>query len=214
MAQILAEARAAAPPAFAPSPLPPDLVDVAKMDPSLSMAISYATCENFIGVAVYASPRAFLQRPVAAALARANRRLRGEGYALRVRDAYRPWWVTLAFWSATATAQRMFVADPEKGSAHNRGGAVDVDLVDLATGEPAAMPSSYDEMSSRSFSDYSGGDAASRRHRDLLRVAMHAESFTVLPEEWWHFDHTSSNSYPILNVSFDAIGDNRDADAT
>lgn len=207
LAQLMAEARQATPPAQPPSRLRPDLVDVAALDPSLKLEIGYATANNFLGAPVYGQARAFLQRPVAEALARANARLKLAGFALRVRDAYRPWWVTKVFWEATPPAQREFVADPAKGSVHNRGCAVDVDLVDLRSGLPAPMPSGYDEMSKRSYADYAGGDALSRRNRDLLRAAMEAESFKVLKEEWWHFDHASSAGYPVLNLPFEAIQD-------
>ncbi|WP_243302219.1 M15 family metallopeptidase [Geothrix oryzisoli] len=205
--QVIAEARTAVPPAFPQARCAPDLVELTTLDPTLRLAIGYATRDNFLHAPVYAEARAFLQRPVAEALVRANRALRPAGYALRIHDAYRPWWVTKVFWEVTAPADRAYVADPAKGSVHNRGCAVDVDLVDLATGQPSSMPSDYDEMSQRSHADYSGGDAEARRHREVLRAAMEAEGFKVLKEEWWHFDHASSSDYPIMNLPFEAILD-------
>ncbi len=205
--RVIAEAKAATPPAFPKARRAPDLVDIATLDPTIRLDIRYAAKDNFLHAPVYEEARAFLQRPVAAALARVNRALLPSGYALRVHDAYRPWWVTKVFWDATEPANRAYVADPAKGSVHNRGCAVDLDLVHLATGHPATMPSEYDEMSPRSHGDYSGGDAAARLHRDLLRSAMEAEGFKVLKEEWWHFDHVSSPDYPVLNLPFKAIRD-------
>ncbi len=202
---LIAEARAAQPPQWPRTRLTPDLVEVTTLDPSLRMDIRYATKHNFLGAPVYREGRAFLQRPVAEALARANRGLLRSGFVLRIHDAYRPWWVTKVFWEATPPAQRDYVADPAKGSVHNRGCAVDLDLVRAADGSVAAMPSEYDDFSERSHADYPGVTPETRRHRDLLRAAMEAEGFKVAKEEWWHFDHASSRDYPNLNLPFEAI---------
>ena len=205
--RLIAEARATQPPTLPKSRLAPDLVDLTTLDPTIRLDIRYATSDNFIHAPVYESARAFLQRPGAEALARVNRALKPAGYALRIHDAYRPWWVTKVFWDATVPENRDYVADPARGSIHNRGCAVDLDLVHLPDGQPATMPSDYDEPTVRSHGDYAGGDAAARQHRDLLRSAMEAQGFKVLKEEWWHFDHVSSPDYPILNIPFEAIRD-------
>ena len=207
LAQLIAEARAAFPPPLPRSRRIPDLVEVTTLDPSLRLDIRYASSDNFLHMPVYGEARAFLQRPVAEALVKVNQALGPAGFALRIHDAYRPWWVTKVFWEATAPVNRDFVADPAKGSVHNRGCAVDLSLVHLADGSAATMPSDYDEMTPRSFADFAGGDATARRHRDLLRAAMEAEGFKVLKEEWWHFDHAFSADYPILNLPFEAIRD-------
>jgi D-alanyl-D-alanine dipeptidase len=98
------------------------------------------------------------------------------------------------------------VADPKKGSKHNRGCAVDLSLYDLATGREVEMPGAYDEMSERSDPSYAGGTGAQRAARDLLRSAMEKEGFTIEPNEWWHFNYEDWRAYPILDVPFSAIG--------
>lgn len=202
IAELREEARHASPPVEAGEFRPIDLVDLRTLDPSIRFDIRYAGTNNFLGVAVYEQAAAFLQRPAAEALVRAHRRLAAEGYGLLVHDGYRPWHVTKVFWEATPVAQRDFVADPAKGSRHNRGCAADVTLYELATGEVVVMPSGYDEMTERAAADYAGGSRRSRRHRDLLRRAMEAEGFTVLENEWWHFDYRDWRLYPIGNVAF------------
>jgi D-alanyl-D-alanine dipeptidase len=186
---------------------PTDLVELVRWDPSLRLDIRYATTNNFMRRPVYRQARAFLQRPAAEALARANESLRSRGYGLLVFDGYRPWSVTKAFWDAATREQRDigFVANPREGSRHNRGCAVDVTLFKLATGMEVMMPSAYDEFSERAFPSYQGGSAESRRLRDLLRSAMEAEGFTVLKEEWWHFDYKDWRQYRILNVPFERL---------
>jgi D-alanyl-D-alanine dipeptidase len=205
--RLITAAKVATPPVLTKSRRTPNLVDITTLDPTLRLDIRYATKDNFLHTPVYGEPRAFLQQPVAEALVRVNRALLPLGYALRIHDAYRPWWVTKVFWDATAPVNRDYVADPAKGSVHNRGCAVDLDLISLTDGVAATMPSEYDEMTTRSHADYPGGDATARQHRDLLRSAMEAQDFKVLKEEWWHFDHASSADYPIMNLPFEAIRD-------
>ena len=180
----------------------PDLVEITSLDPTVKLDVRYATSDNFMGTLFYSEARAFLQRPAAEALVRANRTLRPYGYGLLIHDAYRPWFVTKMFWDATPVDKRGFVADPAKGSNHNRGGAVDLTLYDLRTGQEVEMPGGYDEMSRRSYAHYEGGTSLQRWRRDLLRAAMEARGFKVYDMEWWHFDYKDWAKYPVLNVSF------------
>jgi D-alanyl-D-alanine dipeptidase len=182
-----------------------DLVEIVGLDPTIKLDIRYATARNFVGRPVYAQARAFLQRPAAEALVRAHRALQSKGYGLLVFDAYRPWSVTKLFWDVTPRSKRDFVANPKKGSKHNRGCAVDLSLFDLRSGSELEMPSAYDEMSPRASPGYAGGSAEARARRDLLRAAMEAEGFTVEPNEWWHFNCREWREYPILDVPFEGI---------
>ncbi|HYE72137.1 MAG TPA: M15 family metallopeptidase [Blastocatellia bacterium] len=184
----------------------PELVELIKIDPEIKLDIRYATANNFVGRPVYTEARAFLQKPAAEALKRAHQRLRKQGYGIVVFDGYRPWSVTKLFWEITPEDKKQFVADPRKGSRHNRGCAVDLSLYDLKTGREVEMPSAYDEMTERAHPNYQGGTPEQRRLRDLLRAAMEAEGFTVYEVEWWHFDYKDWRQYPILNLSFAEIG--------
>ncbi|HUN79948.1 MAG TPA: M15 family metallopeptidase [Phycisphaerae bacterium] len=205
IAELRAAALAAPPPAEAQSFRPPDLVEIAPLDPAIHLDIRYATANNFLGTPVYTQARAFLQRPAAEALLRALQKLKPLGYGLLIHDGYRPWYVTKIFWDATPPEGHIFVADPGKGSRHNRGCAVDLTLFDLKTGAPIEMTGNYDEMSPRSFPDYPGGTSLQRWHRDLLRWAMESEGFSVYEAEWWHFDFKDWPSYRILNIPFEQL---------
>jgi zinc D-Ala-D-Ala dipeptidase len=184
----------------------PELVELVKLDPTIRLDIRYATTNNFLGTPVYTQARAFLQRPAAEALLRAHHELRSRGYGLIIHDGYRPWYVTKIFWDATPDDKKIFVADPAKGSVHNRGCAVDLSLYDLATGKEVKMPSGYDEMTERAYADYAGGTEGERALRELLRNAMEAQGFAVIPKEWWHFDYKDWKLYPIQNVRFEDLG--------
>lgn len=184
-----------------------DLVELNQLEPTLKLDIRYAGTNNFMHRPMYREARAFLQRPAAEAVVRAHHALAAHGLGLMIFDGYRPWSVTKQFWDAASPEERRieFVANPQKGSRHNRGCAVDLTLYDLKTGKEVAMPSGYDEFSPRAYPDYSGGPAEAREKRDLLRRAMEAEGFTVYKAEWWHFDYRDWTQYRILDLPFDQI---------
>jgi D-alanyl-D-alanine dipeptidase len=205
VAEVRAEALAASPPVEPPAARPADLVELTALDPTIRLEIRYATTNNFLGTKIYDDARAFMQRPAAEAVVRANQKLRTLGYGLLIHDAYRPWYVTKIFWDATPTDKRWLVANPAQGSKHNRGAAVDLTLFDLSTGQPVDMPSTYDESTGRAYADYPGGTSLQHWYRALLRNAMVGEGFIVNPTEWWHFDYKSWHDYSLGNVAFDKI---------
>ncbi len=183
----------------------PDLVDLESLDAGIRTDIRYAGSNNFLGRPVYPEPAAFLQRPSAEALLRVHKSLTQKGYGLLILDAYRPWSITRIFWEVTPVEKRAFVADPAKGSKHNRGCAIDLTLYRLQDKEEVPMPSGFDEMSERAHPRYQGGSRAARKARDLLRKAMEREGFSVQPNEWWHFNHHTCGCYPLLDISFKDI---------
>ena len=203
---LLTEALAAEPPTETGNFLPTDLVELTKLDPTIKLDVRYATTNNLFDSVFYSQARAFLQRAPAEALVRVSRKLKATGYGLLVHDGYRPWYVTKVFWDASPQDKKIFVADPAKGSRHNRGAAVDLSLYDLKTGKPVEMVSTYDETTDRAYPNYPGGTSLQRWHRDLLRSAMESEGFTVYEAEWWHFDYKDWQRYHIGNVPFEKIG--------
>lgn len=203
--ELRARAEAASPPVETGDFREDDLVRLTDLDPGIRLDVRYASGNNFMGTAFYEVADAFLQRPAAEALARANAALAEHGYAALVYDGYRPWRVTKMFHDATPEHQRLFVADPADGSRHNRGAAVDLGLVDRETGEVLEFVSGYDEFSERAFPGYVGGTSRQRWRRELLRRVMEREGFTVYEHEWWHFDYRDWQRYRILDVPLVAI---------
>jgi len=183
----------------------PDLVDLTTLDSTIKLDIRYATNNNFLGTPFYTSAKAYMQRPAAVALLKAHKELAAKGYGLLIHDAYRPWHVTKMFYDATPPKLHHFVADPQQGSRHNRGCAVDLTLYDLKSGKVIEMPGVYDEMTDRSYPEYLGGTSLERWHRNLLRDAMEKNGFKVYEAEWWHFDYHEWRSYPILNSRFEEL---------
>lgn len=199
------EALAASPPKETGDFRRSELTDLETLDDSIKRDIRYATTNNFTGAVFYRQPKAFLQKPAAEAVSRANRRLKDRGLGLLIHDAYRPWHVTKMFWDATPDQFKDFVANPASGSRHNRGCAVDLTLYRLETGEPVQMVAGYDEFSSRSFPLYPGGTSRQRWHRELLRRTMESENFSVYRYEWWHFDYGDWRMYRIGNATFEEL---------
>jgi CubicO group peptidase (beta-lactamase class C family)/D-alanyl-D-alanine dipeptidase len=200
--RLLEQAHAASPPVEVGERRPADLVSLTSIDPEIELDVRYATSQNTVGFPVYPRAAAYMQRPAAQALARAEQKLRALGFGVVVFDAYRPWYVTKLFWDGTPEAAHLFVADPREGSRHNRGAAVDMTLQDLATKREADMTGAYDEYSPRSYPLYDGGSSQQRWRRDVLRETVESEGFTVYPYEWWHFDFGDWRQYAILNVDF------------
>jgi D-alanyl-D-alanine dipeptidase len=150
----------------------------------------YATPYNFMGEVLpgYAAPRALLRREAAQALARVNYALYAEGFGLKIFDAYRPVRATNAM---VAWARRMQREDLLRDgyiaerSRHNLGLAVDLTLVELATGRELKMGTAFDTFAESAHTANAVGEVAENRQR-LVR-AMAREGWRNLPEEWWHF---------------------------
>lgn len=182
-----------------PGPADAALVDATHFVPDAVIDLRYATSSNFLGRAVYPpGARCLLLRPVAERLARAADRLRARGLRLRVYDCYRPLAVQREMWRLVP--RKGFVADPAKGSNHNRGAAVDVGL-SAPDGSEVELPTPFDAFGPRARAGATAGvSATARRNRDLLRAAMEAERFRVNRSEWWHFDAPEARGAPIRDV--------------
>ena len=182
-----------------------DLVELKNIDKTINYDIRYASTNNFMSNKFYTRAEAYLQRPAAQAIGRVNKKLKTKGYGLLIHDAYRPWYVTKMFWDATPSDKKIFVANPENGSRHNRGCAIDLTLYNLKSGKVIEMVGGYDEMTERSYPNYYGGTTEQRWHRKLLREVMESEGFNVYEFEWWHFDYKDWKQYPIGNERFEDL---------
>lgn len=203
--ELAKEAKQSTPPEQGGTFFETDLVDIISLDPSIKLDIRYATSNNFMGMPLYSQQRAFLQRPAAEALVRAGKKLKKDGYGLIIHDAYRPWYVTKMFWDATPWNLRNFVANPDYGSKHNRGCAVDVSLYEIDSGKQLDFGSGYDEFSERAYPEYPGGSSLQRNNRELLKKALLEEGFRGFKYEWWHFDYHTWRNYRIINLSFEEL---------
>lgn len=173
---------------------PPPLVDVATLDSTLFLDIRYATPDNFLGRAVYDAPRCLLVPDAARRLLAAEQALQSEGYRLVVWDCYRPRSVQWAMWEIMPDPD--YVADPRRGSRHNRGAAVDVGLRDL-DGSEVPLPTPHDDFSPRAHRDFADLPAGAIENRERLERAMTSQGWIPLATEWWHFDAPDWERYPL-----------------
>ena len=174
------------------------LVDLARAVPDVVLDVRYATANNFMHTPLYPVAKVFLRAPVARALAGVQRDLARQGLGLKVFDGYRPYSVTKRMWEPIRNPD--FVADPAKGSRHNRGAAVDLTLVDLRTGAELPMPTPYDDFTPRARQDFSDLPAEVIANRAKLREAMTRRGFDPLPSEWWHFDFRGWERFELMDV--------------
>ena len=170
--------------------------------PGISVEVRYATADNFMKETLYPEARCLLRRETAAKLARVQKRLESQGLSLKIFDAYRPLSVQKKMWAKFPLEG--YVANPAKGSNHNRGAAVDVTLTEK-DGKEFLMPSAYDEFSERAHADYAGGTEPERKNRRILKEAMEAEGFAGISTEWWHFDDKEAKNYPVLDLPFSSV---------
>jgi len=175
--------------------LPSDIVVLQHEVPDMMYDVRYATENNFTHRVLYPDSILRARRHVADSLKTAVRLAKEQGYRIKIFDAYRPVSVQRFMWSILPDER--YVADPAKGSRHNRGCAVDVTLCTL-DGKELDMGTDYDEFTERAHADAKDISQEQAAHRAILRGIMNASGFDVLPTEWWHFDLRGWEQYPIL----------------
>lgn len=179
-----------------------DLVELKHAIPTLALDIRYATTNNFTGQQLYPHARCFLRREPAKRLRDVQTELAKFGLGLKIFDGYRPLSVQRKMWEVFP--QPGYVADPKKGSRHNRGAAVDVTLIQLTDGQELRMPTPYDDFTERAHRDFMQLPDEVIRNRQLLEDVMTRNGFVGLPTEWWHFDYGDWRKYPLLDVDIPA----------
>lgn len=176
------------------------LVELIKLDDSFVIDLKYATEDNFTGKRIYTQSKCLIHKNTAKKLIDANNEFKKLGYRIKIFDAYRPYSAQQILWDAAQ--DKSFVANPKKGSIHNRGAAVDVTLVD-ADGNELEMPSSYDEFSKRARIDFKECSDEIIKNRELLGEIMIKHGFKRISSEWWHFDDVDGKNHPILDIPFE-----------
>jgi len=177
------------------------LVDLESL--GIPIDVRYATSNNFMHQPLYPVAKSYLRAPAARALADVQRELAPRGLGVKVFDAYRPYSITEKMWEPIKNPD--FVADPAKGSRHNRGAAVDLTLIDLRTGKELPMPTPYDDFTERARHDFNDLPADAIANRALLRDVMTKHGFDPLPSEWWHYDFRGWERFELMDVGLEAL---------
>ncbi|HCS72890.1 MAG TPA: hypothetical protein DIW17_03335 [Clostridiales bacterium] len=180
-----------------------NLVDILTMDPGVIVDLRYATEDNFMKYQAYPdNSRALLRRETAIKLIRASEIFKEDGYTLKIWDAYRPLSVQQIMWDHSPIPG--YVADPSRGSNHNRGAAVDITLVD-GEGNELEMPTGFDDFTEKAARDYDHHTAEAKKNMDYMTQVMVNCGFKGIRTEWWHFKDVDSINYPLLDVGLDSF---------
>ena len=182
------------------------MIELKSLIPAVQYELRYASKNNFTGQRLYPknTHTTYLRRKPAMALAKVAEELRGKGLGIKIWDAYRPYRTTVRFWKLIHDER--FVANPSKGSGHNRGTSVDLTLVDLKTGKELEMPTPFDDFSPAAFHGALNIDDFRIKNRALLKSTMEKHGFVPLETEWWHYSWQGASAYDVLDLSFKVLG--------
>jgi D-alanyl-D-alanine dipeptidase len=180
------------------------MVELRTVMPSLVYDLRYATRNNFTGKTLYKSGmQTYLRLPVATALQRVQETLAKQNLGLKIYDAYRPFKVTKKMWELIGDER--YVANPAKGSGHNRGTSVDVTIIQLSTGEEVDMGTGFDAFSDTAHHGFAHLQPEVTRNREMLRAAMELHGFVALKTEWWHYTWSQAQRFDPLDLSFQEL---------
>jgi zinc D-Ala-D-Ala dipeptidase len=176
-----------------------ELVNVRDVIPDAVIDLKYNTVDNFFNVKLYSTDECYLAHGAVRHLAVVQDSLKKLGLGIKVWDGYRPRTVQYLMWEILPDP--VYVADPNSGSNHNRGAAVDLTLVYLSTGLELNMPTAFDDFTSRAHHGESRGLTPEQiNNRDFLRDMMvKVGGFTLYDAEWWHYTYNPAASFPLLD---------------
>ena len=174
------------------------IVPLRSIDSTIVMDVRYATTNNFTGKVLYPTDKVYIRKIVGVALSKVQDELLEKyNYRIKIFDGYRPLSVQKKMWEIMP--DNRYVANPAKGSRHNRGAAVDVTIID-STGTQLAMGTEYDNFTEKAHYAYKDFPKEVLHNRKLLRETMIKYGFHPITTEWWHFDFNGWNKFSILDV--------------
>ncbi len=174
-------------------------VRLADFSDGFTYDMRYATENNFLKAQVYDCAECYTRVKTAKALIKANEDFKKAGVRIRFYDCYRPNSVQYKMWKIVPNPQ--YVANPVKGSIHNKGGAVDITLETLA-GEPLDMGTDFDFFGKRAYHDNLDLPQEILDNRKLLKETMKKNGFWSTRTEWWHYNLQGASKDPIANFKW------------
>ena len=175
---------------------PGDFVRLEDMDSTFRYDMRYATANNFLKEKVYDCDDCVIRKEVAEGLIMANNYFKERGARIKFFDCYRPLDIQKKMWKVFSNPQ--YVADPKKGSVHNRGGAVDITLVDFNEQE-LDMGTGFDHFGEEAHHAYSQLSSEVIANRQFLKEGMRISGFEHIESEWWHYNFKGSEHYEVSN---------------
>ncbi len=162
--------------------------------------MKYATTNNFLKSKVYDCAECFLRLKTVKALIKANDKFIKNGYRIKLFDCYRPLDIQKKMWELVSNPE--YVADPAKGSIHNRGGAVDLTLVTLE-GIELNMGTPFDFFGKEASHSYPFSDKKIMDNRKMLKKIMLQNGFKAFESEWWHYNLASAMTDKVANAKWE-----------
>lgn len=162
-----------------------DFVNIKSLSDDFILDIKYATEDNFLKQAVYDCPECYLRKATAKALLAANEEFKELGFRIKLFDCYRPLSVQKKMWAILPGTH--YVANPAKGSKHNRGAAVDLTLVDMNEKE-LDMGTPFDFFGKEAHHTYTNLPEEVLKNRKLLKEILYKHNFKSIYSEWWHYE--------------------------
>ena len=178
------------------------LVYLKKVIPDVILDLKYGTANNFTGKKLYKyAATTYLRKEVAFALLKVNDDLKNVGFALKIFDAYRPYSVTKLMWEIVHDER--YVANPIKGSGHNKGIAVDLTIIDMNTLNELKMGTAFDNFTDSAHHSFTKNlPLEIIANRSLLKSTMEKYGFKSLETEWWHYSFSSNENYEVMDIDF------------
>lgn len=178
------------------------MLELKQLIPTIVYDLRYATENNFVKKPLYPieTKTTFLRLPAALALANIQKELQTQGLGLKIFDAYRPYSVTVKFWELIKDDR--YVANPAKGSGHNRGLAVDLTIIQLNNGIELDMGTGFDHFSDTAYHSFTFLPESVLQNRKLLKEVMLKYGFQLFETEWWHYYWPNHNNFEILDLEF------------
>ncbi|MCQ2975476.1 MAG: M15 family metallopeptidase [Bacteroidales bacterium] len=158
--------------------------------------IRYATDNNFTKTILYDEPFCYLRYLPAQSLIQASKDFISKGYKIKIFDGYRPQSCQYKMWKVCPNPN--FVANPDKGSIHNRGGAVDLTLT--INNENIDMGTDFDYCGYLAYPTNMDISPEIIKNRMILKETMEKYGFRGIRTEWWHFGHVNSFQYNIEDI--------------
>ena len=162
--------------------------------------LRYNTADNFLKTNVYGKfglDKCYVRPEMATKLTQLGELLRERKLKLLIYDCYRPLEVQRAMWKIVPDPK--FVADPKKGSNHNRGVAIDAALVG-EDGKALVFPTKFDDFTSRAYQSFACPAASPEpcANREILKTMMLKAGLKPLSSEWWHYELPDAKKYPLI----------------
>ena len=176
------------------------LVSVLQYNSNIVVDLRYATNNNFTKKQIYDKSICLLQEKTLKKLISANEEFNSLGYKIKIWDAFRPKHIQLYLWDLIK--DRRFIASPYVNwSRHNRGSAIDITLVTMDNKE-LEMPTGFDTFSEKSYRNALDISENAKKNSELLSSIMIKHGFKTIDTEWWHFDDSNADIYPLIDLDF------------